>query len=73
MFIWMVLLGRCLSLVNADDRKWNLNQLRFANDTALVADSAGRLKQLVEEIGSVCKRRNLRVNENKSKIMKCTK
>ncbi len=45
----------------------------FTDDTALVADSEGRLRQLVEKFGRVCKRRKLRVNESKSKVMKCTR
>ncbi len=72
--IWEVnarMLGRGLSLVNADGREWNLKKLLFADDTALVADSEERLRQLVEEFGRVCKRRKLRVCENKSKVMKC--
>ncbi len=36
------MLRRGLNLVNADGRKWNLNQLLFVDDTALVADSEGR-------------------------------
>ncbi len=51
--------------------EWNLSQLFFA-DTVLVADSEGKLRQLVEEFGKVNKRRTLRVNESKSKVMKCT-
>ena len=38
-----------------------------------MADSGEKLYQLVKEIGQVCRRSNLRVNENKSKIMKCTR
>ncbi len=45
----------------------------FADDTALVADSEGRLRQLVDEFGSVCKKRKLRVNESTSKVMKYTR
>lgn len=48
----------------------NLSQLLFADDTALVVDSEERLKQLVDEFERVCKRRKLRVNESKSKVMK---
>ncbi len=47
------MLGRGLSLVNADGREWNLSQLLFADDTALVTDSEERLRQLVEEFGRV--------------------
>ncbi len=36
------MLGRGLSLVNADGREWNPGQLLFADDIALVADSVGR-------------------------------
>ncbi len=55
------ILCRGLSLVNADSKEWKLSQLLFLDDTALVADSEGRLKQLLEEFGSACKRRKLRV------------
>ncbi len=50
-----------------------MSQLLFADETTLVANSEGRLRQLVEEFGSVCKRRKPRVNEGKSKVMKCTR
>ncbi len=53
--------------------EWNLSQQLFADDTALVADSERRLRQLVEEFGTVCKRRKLRVNESKCKVMKCAR
>ncbi len=46
------MLGRDLSLVNAHDREWNPIQLLFADDMVLVADSEGRLRQLVEEAKS---------------------
>ncbi len=65
------MLGRGLCLVNADGREWNLSQLLFADDTALVADSKGRLRHLVEKFGRVCKRRKLKVNGSKSKVMRC--
>ncbi len=67
------MLGRGLSLVNTDGREWNLSQLLFAGDTALVADSEGRSRQLVEEFGRVCKRRKLKVNGSNSKVTKCTR
>ncbi len=53
------MLGKGLSLVNANGREWNLTQLLFADDTALVADSEGRLRQLAEEFGNEFKRRKL--------------
>ncbi len=67
------MLGRSLRQVNADGREWNLNQLLFTDDTALVADSEGRLRQLVEEFERGCKRKKLRLNELDSKVMKCTR
>ncbi len=45
----------------------------FADGTALVDDSEGRLRHLVEEFGRVCKMRKLKVNGSKSKVMKCTR
>ncbi len=45
----------------------------FADDTVLVADSEGRLRQLVEEFRRVCKRRKVKVNGSKSKVMRCTR
>ena len=46
-----------------------LSQLLFADDTALVAESAEQLQCLVSEFGRVCKGRKLRINVNKSKVM----
>ena len=45
----------------------------FADDTALVANSEGKLCRLVSEFGRVCERRKLRVNVGKSKIMRCSR
>ncbi len=50
------MLGRGLSLVNADGREWNPSQLLSADGMAFVADSEGRLRQLVEESGRVRKK-----------------
>ncbi|KAK7882210.1 hypothetical protein WMY93_028384 [Mugilogobius chulae] len=65
--------GKGVSMVNVDGSEWSLNQLLFADDTALVADSEESLARLVEEFGRVCDRRKLRVNVNKSKVMRCTR
>ena len=65
-------LGRGLKLLDVND-EWELNQLLFADDTVVVADSERRLCQLVTEFGRVCERRKLRVNVGKSKVMRCTR
>ncbi len=48
--------------------EWRVNQLLFADDTALVAGSEEDLKSLVEEFGRVCARRILRMNVGKNKV-----
>uniref|UniRef100_A0A3P9JF00 ribonuclease H n=1 Tax=Oryzias latipes TaxID=8090 RepID=A0A3P9JF00_ORYLA len=65
--------GTGVSMVNNDGSEWSVNQLLFADDTALVADSEESLARLVEEFGRVCDRRKLRVNVEKSKVMRCTR
>ena len=55
-------LGSGLKLVDGNDNGWELNQLLFADDTVVVADSERKLCQLVTEFGRVCERRKLRVN-----------
>ena len=66
-------LGRGLRLVDGNDNGWELNQLLFADDTVMVADSERKLCQLVTEFGRVCERRKLRVIVGKSKGMRCTR
>ena len=66
-------LGRGVKMIGRDDNEWELNQLLFADDTVVVADSEEKLCQLVAEFGRVCERRKLRVNVGKSKVMRCTR
>ena len=66
-------LGRGLKLVDGNENEWELNQLLFADDTVVVADSERKLCQLVTEFGRVCERRKLRVNVGKSKVMRRTR
>ena len=47
-----------------------INQLLFADDTALVADSEKKLCRLVSEFCRVYERRKWRVNVGKSKVMR---
>ena len=53
--------------------EFEINQLLFADDSELVVDSEKNLCRLVSEFGRVGKRRKLRVNVGKSKIMRCSR
>ena len=65
-------LGKRLELLSANGGRFEINQLLFADDTALVADSE-KLGRLVSEFSRVCERRKLRVNVGKSKVMRCSR
>ena len=67
------LLLKGLELLSANGGRFEINQLLFEDDTALVADSEEKLCRLVSELGRVCERRKLRVNVGKSKVMRCSK
>ncbi len=41
----------------------------YANDTVLLAETEGMLQRIVDEFGRVHKRRKLKVNAGKSKVM----
>ena len=56
-----------------DGDRFEINQLLFADDTALVADSEEKLCRLVSEFGRVCERRKLIINIGKSKVMRCSR
>ena len=64
---------RGLELLSANGGRFEINQLLFADDTALVADSEEKLCRLVSEFGRECERRKLRVNVGKSKVMRCSR
>ena len=66
-------LGKWLELLSANGGRFEINQLLFADDTALVADSEEKLGRLVSEFGRVCERRKLRVNVGKSKVKRCSR
>ena len=69
--VWV--LGKGLKLLSANGSRFKINQLLFADDTALVADSEDKLCRLVSEFGRVCERRKLSVNEGKNKVMRCSR
>ena len=62
-----------MKLLIANCGRFEINQLLFADDTALVADSEQKLCRLMSEFGRVCERRKLRVNVGKSKVMRCSR
>ena len=66
-------LGKGLELLSVNGGRFEINQLLFADDTTLVTDSEKKLCRLVSEFGRVCKRRKLRVNVGKSKVMRCSR
>ena len=66
-------LGKWLELQSANGGRFEINQLLFADDTALVADSEEKLCRLVNEFARVCEIRKLRVNVGKSKVMRCSR
>ena len=49
--------------------KWVVNTILFADDTVLIAKSENELQKLVGVFDNVCKKRKLKVNVNKSKVM----
>ena len=59
--------------MDGNDNEWELNQLLFADDTVVVADSERKLFRFVTEFGRVCERRKLQVIVGKSKVMRCTR
>ena len=66
-------LGRWLELLSANGTRFEINQLLFADDTTLVANSEKKLCRLVSEFGKVCKRRMSRVNVGRRKVMWCSR
>ena len=59
-------------MLSVNGGRFEITQLLFADDTALVADSEEKLCRLVSEFGRVCERRKLRVNKGKSNFMRCS-
>ena len=55
-------IGKGLELLSANGSRFEINQLLFTDDTALVADSEEKLGRLVSEFGRVCEKRKLRMN-----------
>ena len=56
-------LGKGLELLCENGGRFEINQLLFANDKVLVADSEEKLCKPVSEFGRVIERRKLRLSE----------
>src|SRR5678815_2962777 len=50
-------------------REWRVSYLLYADDLVLCTESEESLRGLVERFGRVCKRRVLKINVDKSKVM----
>ena len=58
--VWCeIVLENVLELLSVHGGRFEINQLLFADDTALVADSEEKLCRLVSKFGRVCERINL--------------
>ena len=64
--------GKGLELLSANGARFEINQLLFADDSALVTNSEENLCKLVSEFGLLQERRKLRVNVGKNKVMRCS-
>ena len=71
--VYVRVIGKGLELLSAKDGRFEINQLLFADDTALVADTEEKVCRLVSEFGRVCERRMLKVNVGKNKVMRCSR
>ena len=68
-----MVLVKGMELLSVNGGMFEINQLLFADDTALLADSEEKLCTVVSEFGKVYKRRKLRVNVCASKVMRCSR
>lgn len=50
-----------------------MNNLQYADDTVLIADSEEKLQRLVDKLVESCERKGLRININKTEVMGITK
>ena len=65
--------SRGLELLSANGGRFEINQLLFADPALAAADSEEKLCRLVSEFGTVCERRELRVNVGTSTFMRCSR
>ena len=60
-------LGKWLEQLCVNGGRFEINQLLFADDIVLMADSEEKLCGLVSEFVTVCERRKLTINVSKKK------
>lgn len=58
---------------DGDARALEVNQMLFANDTALEADLSDKTAEVGDLVWKVCERRKLRISIDISKVMKFSK
>ena len=51
----------------------NVNNIRYADDTVLIADSEAKLQGLVNELETSCREKGLKINKTKTETMGITK
>jgi hypothetical protein len=64
---------RGAALMSDSGVEWQVNQILYADDAALIADKECKLQNLVSEFRRVCVRKKLSVNVAKSKVMRLTR
>ena len=57
-----MLLGKRLERLHVNDGRFEITQLLFADETALVADSEKKLCRQMSGFGRICERRKFTVN-----------
>ncbi len=58
-----------VKIIYTEARKWVMNSILLADNTVLIAENESDSQNLVSGFDSVCKRRKLKVNVNKNKVM----
>ena len=65
--MWNALLDKAQAGIKIAGRK--INNLKYADDTTLMAESKGELKSLLLKVKQECEKAGLKLNVQKAKIM----
>ena len=60
-------------MVGMSNGKKNINIIRYADDTVLIADTEIKLQRLIEKLNEKCKKFGLRKNISKTEVIGLTK